>query len=177
MKLFVKATLYAVAFVAALFFLMKGQEDHGELHLWEFSIEEIQSVAITSVEQKYQVKREQGKWKIDIAGDSWEGDENAISLWLRPLLHPHAKAILGGSKEAILNYEDYGLVNPSSRIIIHLNAGKKWELLIGRRSPLGDSYYVQPAGVSAVYLLSIDELREFLDGKVERLKAKASTRP
>lgn len=144
MKLFVKSILFAGAFGGALFLLMNQGEDHGELHFWELNPADIASVRVVTADQDYHLSPEESR--------------------MQSILHLHARSILGGKNDAIVDYKLYGLAEPLSRIVINLNSGQKKELLIGHRSPLGDTYYVKLSSAPSVYLVSVYLLREVLKG-------------
>lgn len=161
--------LLALAFVVALFLMFRQGPEQDLLHVWEIPLDEIHQIDVTG-KTPYRVFLKEGRWHVETEAAPWEADPVRVRAWLQPLVHPHAKSLLGDSKEGMAAPKPYGLDPEQSSITLKRANGDEHTLLVGYHTPLKDNYYVQIKGEPAVYLFSVYGLNLYLDATLDRLK-------
>ncbi len=176
--------LLAVVFIllgAYLYFfeLQKTGQEKAE-RLLDFKADEVESIILGYPEQEIRLKKEpSGKWKITQPLQV-TADQSIISSILSTLNTSEVKRTVE-EKPSPADLENFGLDKPKVKVLITLQKGKALPpILLGEKTPVGNSVYLKRGSEPAVLLASASilpslekKLYDLRDKKIIEIKKDA----
>ena len=148
--------LLAVVFIllaAYIYFfeLRKGEKDKSD-RLLDFKGDEVAGIVLGYPEREIHLQREpSGKWKLTQPLQA-DADESTIGSILSALSASEIKRTLE-KKPSPEDFKSFGLDRPQVKVSLTLKSGLTLTtLIVGAKTPLGDSAYIQRGSDPAVYL-------------------------
>ena len=133
------------------FELQKGEKGKSE-RLFNFKEDEVAGIVLGYPEREIQLQREpSGRWKLTQPLQA-DADKSIISSTLAALSAGDIKRTLE-KKPSPEDIKSFGLDRPTVKVSITLKSGLTLTtLIVGAKTPLGDSAYIQRGSDPAVYL-------------------------
>ncbi len=154
------AVLLVLGVYVAVFERGKPADDQLEgTAVWAVQADRVQRLELDNGRERVVLARDGQSWRV-VQPVAWPADTVAVRELLDSVAGLKAERTVA---EEGADLSSFGLVRPSFRLQVELAGGQQRRLLVGDKSPVADSYYVQVEGSPAVYLVSgwwLDRLRK-----------------
>lgn len=175
-----KTTVIILAIIAVLgvgFWALLKMEPKGEeealpsysstptISMFKTEKEKIESIEVTAEGENYSLSKQNEKWVVNHDASVKISQSKADTL----AYECSSVTVKQVAAENVSDFSPFGLSEPKSKIVIHLNDGQTVTILIGDKTADGSLGYLMLEGESTVYAKSVSGL-ESLAPKLEKLR-------